>query len=60
MEKTKAKIVREKTGAAMPVILKYMKMFPKANIEDIIEIVREEGFAIYHKISIEERFKHLK
>lgn len=57
MEIKKAKIVREKTGASMPIILKYMKKFPKANIEELIDIIRYVGDAVYHKKSVEEVFK---
>lgn len=56
---TKAKIVREKTGASMPIILQCMKKFPKANVEELVDIIRYIGEAVYHKKSVEEVFKEL-
>lgn len=57
MEMTKAKMVRKKTGAGMPIILKCMKKFPKANIEELVDIIRYIGEAVYHKKPVEEVFK---
>lgn len=57
MEITKAKIIREKTGASMPIILKYMKKFSKANMEELVDIIRYVGEAVYHKKPVEEVFK---
>ena len=57
MEITKAKMVREKTGAGMPIILKCMKKFPKANVEELVDLIRYIGEAVYHKKPVEEVFK---
>lgn len=54
---TKAKMVREKTGISMPIILKCMKKFPKANVEELVYIIRYIGEAVYHKKPVEEVFK---
>lgn len=59
MEVVKIKIVRERTGASTQTIIKYIKKFPKANIEELIEIIRYTGYAVYHKKSVEEMFKNL-
>lgn len=59
MEAVKVKVVREKTGAGMTDIVKCMKKFPKANIEELVEIIRYIGLAVYHKTSVEEQFRHL-
>ena len=43
----------------MIMITKLMKTYPKANIEELIEIIRYVGLAVYHKVPPEEKFKHL-
>ena len=52
-------ILRDRTGAGMIMIAKLMKTYPKANIEELIEIIRYVGLAVYHKVPPEEKFKHL-
>lgn len=55
----KANIVRERTGAGIATIINLIKKYPKANINELIEIVMYVGMAVYHKIPAEEKFKHL-
>lgn len=59
MEVAIVKAVRERTGAGMIDIVKCMKKFPKANIEELVEIIRYVGLAVYHKTPVEEQFRHL-
>lgn len=59
MEAATVKAVREKTGAGMLDVKHCMKKFPKANVEELIEIIRYVGLAVYHKTSVEEQFRHL-
>lgn len=55
----KANIVRERTGVGIATIINLIKKYPKANINELIEIVMYVGMAVYHKIPAEEKFKHL-
>lgn len=55
----KANIVRERTGTGIATIINLIKKYPKANIDELIEIVMYVGMAVYHKIPAEEKFKHL-
>lgn len=55
----KANIVRERTGVGIATIINLIKKYPKANIDELIEIVMYVGMAVYHKIPAEEKFKHL-
>ena len=55
----KANIVREKNGVGIDTIINLIKKYPKANINELIEIVMYVGMAVYHKIPAEEKFKHL-
>ena len=59
MEIAKVKIIKDRTGAGMIMITKLMKTYPRANIEELIEIIRYVGLAVYHKVPPEEKFKHL-
>lgn len=59
VEIAKVKIIKDRTGAGMIMINKLMKTYPKANIEELIEIIRYVGLVVYHKIPPEEKFKHL-
>lgn len=54
------KQVRQITGAGMKDIKCYWDMFPKATIEDMIDILKYVGLAVYHKIPVEIKFQHLK
>ena len=56
---TKVNIARERTGAGISTIINLIKKYPKANIDELIEIVMYVGMAVYHKIPAEEKFKHL-
>lgn len=55
----KVNIVRERTGVGIATIINLIKKYPKANIDELIEIVMYVGMAVYHKIPAEEKFKHL-
>lgn len=55
----KVNIVRERTGVGIATIINLIKKYPKANINELIEIVMYVGMAVYHKIPVEEKFKHL-
>ena len=52
--------IREKTGAGLHDIQKVLKDYPKANRDDVIEILEYIGIAVYYKIPAEEKFIHLK
>ena len=54
------KKVRERTGVGIGDLLKIYERFPKANEEELIEILMYVGMAVYHKIPADEKFKHLK
>lgn len=56
---TKVKIVRERTGVGTTTIINLIKKYPRANIDELVEIIRYVGMAVYHKIPAEEKFKHL-
>lgn len=55
----KVNIVRERTGVGIATIINLIKKYPKANIDELIEIIMYVGMAVYHKIPAEEKFKHL-
>ena len=55
----KVNIVRERTGVGIATIINLIKKYPKADIDELIEIVMYVGMAVYHKIPAEEKFKHL-
>lgn len=52
--------IREKTGAGLHDILKISNEYPKANKNEIIEILEYIGLAVYHKIPAKVKFNHLK
>jgi len=52
--------IREKTGAGLHDILKISKEYPKANKDEIIEILEYVGLAVYHKIPAKVKFSHLR
>lgn len=54
------KRVRERTGVGLYDLLRICERFPKANEEEIIEIIEYVGMGVYHKIPADEKFKHLK
>lgn len=60
MDAKKVKQVREITGVATNDICRYWRMFPKATVNDMIEILQYVGLAVHHKVPAEEAFKHLK
>ena len=55
----KANILIERTLFGIATIINLRKKYPKANINELIEIVMYVGMAVYHKIPAEEKFKHL-
>lgn len=59
MEAAAVKAVRERTGAGMLDVKHCMEKFPKANVEELVEIIRYVSLAVYHKTSVEEQFRHL-
>ena len=59
MEAATVKAVREKTGAGMLDVKYCIEKFPKANVEELVEIIRYISLAVYHKTSVEEQFRHL-
>lgn len=52
--------IREKTGVGIHDILKISNEYPKANKNEIIEILEYIGFAVYHKIPVKVKFSHLR
>lgn len=52
--------IREKTGVGLYDILKISNEYPKANKNEIIEILKYIGLAVYHKIPAKVKFSHLK
>ena len=60
MSSNDIKYIREKTGVGLYYILKISNEYPKANKDEIIEILEYVGLAVYHKIPAEVKFSHLR
>lgn len=60
MNSNNVSYIREKTGVSIHDILKISNEYPKANKNEIIEILEYIGIAVYHKIPAKVKFSHLR